>query len=190
MHTVCFPSTSVPLWKCHQLFSLMPPQIQGIVILYQQDLLNILGDDRRLENVGIFILPPYKARDQVEKTVYIAKISLMINTMKSFHPTEKIKKINMPYSNILTWWSWPHKWNNFDGIGTRKLFSIIFPLSGWKSNYFSSKHMRWMSVCIFSLMIYLWCFLDGLRFFNIKWNIMAISALSDVFFHDKKIFVT
>lgn len=45
----------------------MPPQIQGIVILYQQDLLNILGDDGRLENVGIFILPPYKARDQVEK---------------------------------------------------------------------------------------------------------------------------
>lgn len=79
----------------------MPPQIQGIVILYQQDLLNILGDDGRLENVGIFILPPYKARDQVEKTVYIAKISLMINTMKSFHPTEKNQYAILQHFNLV-----------------------------------------------------------------------------------------
>jgi hypothetical protein len=78
----------------------MPRQIQGIVILYQQDLLNILGDDGRLENVGIFILLPYKAMDQVEKPYTLPSFFLLINTIKSFQPTEKIKKINMPYSNI------------------------------------------------------------------------------------------
>lgn len=126
---------------------------------------------------------------KLKKIVYIVKIFLMINIMKFFYLIEKIKKINMLYFNILIWWSWLYKWNNFDGIGIRKLFLIIFFFLGWKSNYFLSKYMRWMFVCIFFLMIYLWCFFDGLRFFNIKWNIMVILVLFDVFFYDKKIFV-